>query len=362
MRMMQHPFFNSKQILVVDALEGERQQKTWCFWEQEPGLFEPVVLHSWDRIDFYAPSFSRCFTLAPYTYKMIRSDDFYRYVRAAALQQQNIHWVKETVQVIGNENGRAFIETKEEKREGLFLFNSISFGDFTPQRNKHYLLQHFKGWMIETEQPVFDAAVARFMDFRVSQENGTSFLYVLPVTARKALVEYTLFSPALLTQRQYDIALEKYINEMLHPGAYTIVDTETGVIPMTNHRFLQQEENIIHIGTVGGDTKGSTGYTFRFIQKRTERIVAALIKGESPTGKSSWLDQRFGLYDSTLLHVLAGDKMEGSELFAQLFRKNTPQKLFRFLDNETSLTAELPIIASMPASVFLPALVKEFLL
>jgi lycopene beta-cyclase len=360
--MIQAPFFAGKQILVIDPVAGDGQQKTWCFWEQEESLFEPAVFHGWKQIDFYAPAFSGRFDLTPYTYKMIRSGDLYQYVRTAARTHPGIHWLQHRVQSIGNEEGKAFAMVEGRKIYATYLFNSILFGDFVRQQHKHYLLQHFKGWMIETEQPAFDPAIARFMDFRVSQQPGTSFLYVLPVSPQKALVEYTLFSAALLTGEQYDTALEKYISEVLQPGNYKVIETEMGVIPMTNHRFQQREENIIHIGTAGGDTKGSTGYTFRFIQKRTEKIVAALTAGKLPVEPSSWLNKRFALYDSTLLHVLADDKMRGDELFGRLFRKNKLQNLLRFLDNETSLAAELPVIASMPTPVFLPAMLREMFL
>lgn len=356
--MLREPFFADKQILVVDQPQ-EHQAKNWCFWEQQKDLFEPIVLHSWPQIDFYSASFSKCFDLAPYSYKMIRSQHLDQYVRMLAAPFTNVHWLNEVVEAIGHESGKAYALAGGRKWEGSYLFNSILFEGLQPQPGKHYLLQHFSGWMIETKTAVFDPSIARLMDFRTTQEFGTAFVYVLPISEQRALVEFTLFSPAVLTNGQYETALRNYIDKELQPGSYRILETERGVIPMTNHRFPRQEGLVIHIGTAGGDTKGSTGYTFRFIQKRTAAIVACLMSGQSLQQQPYWLDKRFDLYDSTLLRVLAHQKMPGDALFAKLFRKNKVQRLLRFLDNETEPLQELSVIASMPATIFLPALLKE---
>jgi len=45
---------------------------------------------------------------------------------------------------------------------------------------------------------------------------------------------------------------------------------------MTNQRFPLQDGRIIQIGIAGGQAKGSTGYAFRFIQKRADQLIAGL--------------------------------------------------------------------------------------
>lgn len=106
------------------------------------------------------------------------------------------------------------------------------------------------------------------MDFRVSQEEGTTFVYVMPLSPTQALVEYTLFTERLLTQDQYNAGLKNYIESFLQTNEYKVLEEEFGVIPMTDLVFPEVEGNIIHLGTAGGQTKPSSGYTFRFIQKR----------------------------------------------------------------------------------------------
>jgi lycopene beta-cyclase len=228
-------------------------------------------------------------------------------------------------------------------------------------QGKYFLWQHFRGWIIETPGPQFDASLATFMDFRVSQAAGTAFMYVLPTSANTALVEYALFSPTPLAKEAYEHALRDYIASRLQISDYTISHTETGMIPMTNISFANQQGNIIHMGTAGGQVKGSTGYAFQFIQKKAARLVKALVQTGKPFIRKKFSDDRFLYYDSVLLHVLQERKMQGAEIFATIFRKNPAERVLCFLDNETGIAQDLKIMRSMPPRVFLPAGLVELM-
>lgn len=360
--MMQHRFFDDKKILLVDKEIKNRNDHTWCFWEKEQGTFEPVVHHQWQRLHFYANDFSALLNIVPYQYKMIRSIDFYNYVLHAAAQRKNIEIIHAGIESIGNKNGKAFAVINNQEISCSYLFNSILFHPLQDEtKGIYYLLQHFKGWLIETGSPVFDAAQATFMDFRISQQRGTAFVYVLPLSATKALVEYTLFTKNLLQPDDYDQALKEYISNYLEIKEYKICEEEFGIIPMTNKKFPLGEGRIINTGTAGGQTKASSGFTFRFIQKHTDAVVQALISGNDPHIKTSFLQKRFSFYDSVLLQVLAKNKMGGDTIFASLFKKNTAQDILAFLDNETTLNKELKIMNTVPTGIFLPAAIHELL-
>ncbi|MEP6466506.1 MAG: lycopene cyclase family protein [Parafilimonas sp.] len=362
-RMMKHSFFSNKKILLIDKAEKNNNDRTWCFWEQQQGLFEDIVHHRWKQIDFFANDFSARFDLDPYEYKMIRGIDLYTTVINEAKHHSNVEIIYEEVQSIsGKENG-AVVKTKEKDFYAGYVFNSIIFNNWKQealqQKNVYVLLQHFKGWLIETDKDVFNDNIATFMDFRVNQNAGTTFVYVLPIAKNKALIEYTLFSEKVLQQSDYNKALENYIQSFLNIKKYTIAHEEFGVIPMTNYAFNKGDNKIINIGTAGGQTKASSGYTFQFIQKHAAKIIDALIQNKNPLLKETFFEKRFHLYDSILLNVLYHKKINGDKLFAQLFKKNKPQTILRFLDNETSLNEELQIMNSVSLKTFLPAALKQ---
>ena len=194
------------------------------------------------------------------------------------------------------------------------------------------------------------------MDFRVHQRHGTTFAYVLPFSETKALVEYTLFTKALLTPEQYDAELDDYIRQFLGIAAYRITEEEFGVIPMNNER-LRFKGKGWQIGTAGGQTKASSGYTFRFIQKQSDAILKQLIAGR-PLDQLRDTPRRFRFYDHTLLYILYHDKVPGKSVFSRLFKKNSPQQVLRFLDNESSLAEELKIIRALPVWPFFKAALR----
>jgi Lycopene cyclase protein. len=129
---------------------------------------------------------------------------------------------------------------------------------------------------------------------------------------------------------------------------------------MTNHAFPERQGNIIYIGTAGGQTKASSGYTFRFIQKHSAAIVEALVKTGQPFPPNTKGSKRFKFYDSTLLHILQHKKLPGDQVFSRMFKKNKPLPVLRFLDNETSLKEELSIISTLPTWPFLKAALHQF--
>lgn len=363
MRMMQQPFFNNKQILVIDQSPKNKNDRTWCFWEKQQGLFEPIVHHSWPQIDFYSNRYHARYDLEPYQYKMIRGIDFYEYVLREAKQRPNIHFYYGSITRIGNNTDYAIVETNDQTFSAEKIFNSIlfdkTFSSTTGVAGRYFMWQHFKGWIIETEEPAFNPKVATFMDFRVHQNNGESFVYVLPITPQKALIEYTVFSPSVLRDEMYDDELKNYIRQRLKISSYQIIEDEFGKIPMTNYAFSKGEGNVVNTGTAGGYTKASSGFTFQFIQKHTASIVEAIITGKNPLLSSPFSKKRFHIYDNTLLHILHHKKLGADEIFASLFKKNAVQTVLKFLDNETTVAEELKIMSSVQAKIFFPAALNE---
>ena len=351
--------FSNKKILLIDKDKKQKNDRTWSFWETTPGLFESIVFRKWEKTWFHNNSFSKLLELSPYEYKMIRGIDFYNHCLSLIQQHTNFEIRVAEIKSIQNEDNAAVVNIAGEKIRAGFVFNSLLFEKPVLKKQEYYLLQHFRGWIIETPIPVFKPDEATLMDFRTGQQHGTTFVYVKPFSATSALIEYTLFTEKLLTPAQYDEGLKEYIRNFITSSIYIINEVENGIIPMTNHKFPAVNGRIIHIGTAGGQTKGSSGYTFRFIQKHSARIVDSFIKKNNPFIENPGGQRRFKFYDSTLLHILKYNKLPGDKIFTQLFQKNKPQQVLRFLDNDSSILDELKIISSLPTWPFLKAALKQ---
>lgn len=356
-RMQQGGLLDRRRVLVIDQSAKTSNDRTWCFWEKKPGFFEPVLHKQWEQIWFHSPGFSNKFSVSPYRYKMIRSAAFYDYCRKQ-LSNSGVEFLTATVTEPMAVNGQ--FQCKLNDAAAVFgattVFNSLPPEKKPADKKSIDWLQHFKGWLVKTATPVFNPNEAVLMDFRVNQSNGACFVYVLPLDDCHALVEYTLFSGALLEQAAYDDGLFQYMQSHWPGVAFTVEETEFGIIPMTTRDFPWFENGIFQIGTAGGQTKASSGYTFQFIQKQSAAITTALQQGalnpRLPLGRPS---SRFRFYDKVLLTVLEQNYLDGSRVFSQLFEKNPPARIFSFLDNETSFPQELALISSLPTIPFLKA-------
>ena len=370
-----------KRFLIIDPSDKKSNDRTWCFWEKGSGYFEKLVHHEWGELDFKQSGFSDSLDMGGYQYKMVRGIDFYEYClnvlhtsgQVDFLQDEITDWHVEKTDSHGEitaarDQKLIFSGGKTGRGEvkASVIFNSIPPDLGKKQPGVVNLLQHFKGVVVECDQFNFDPNRATLMDFRVSQAAGTTFIYVLPLSKNRALVEYTLFTADLLSADQYNQGIAEYIGEFLGVTNYKIIEEEFGIIPMTTQRFHWYANGAFNIGTAGGQTKGSSGYTFQFIQKRSAQL-AALLQSSSDWSKltSTLLKvsgdaERFHFYDRVLLHVLASNYCPGDQVFATLFEKNPAHRIFQFLDNETNLLQELQIISSLPTWPFLKAALKSW--
>ncbi len=344
-----------RSILIIDKDDKEQNDRTWCFWEQGAGAFEEIVHHRWSQMYFHGAGYSELLDLNPYEYKMIRSSDFYRYVKALINKHPNVVWQSAEVNQIREIGEGAQVTTTEGTFTADWLFSSLRDPQEAFDLNGYnYFLQHFKGWVVQTPTDFFYPEKATLMDFRVAQQGECRFFYVLPIDRRTALIEFTLFSPQLLPQHEYDQALRSYLSEFLSLGNYTVAHEEFGVIPMTDQPFAaQQRERIINLGTAGGMTKPSTGYTFQRIQQDSQQLVGAILRTGRPTRQTSVWQRRFHLYDSTLLHVMRRNGYSVKQIFTDIFQRNPAHRVLRFLDERTHFGEEIRVANSVDKGAFI---------
>lgn len=360
LRMLRQPALRDKSILLLDKAPKNTNDRTWCFWEQEPGIFEPIVHHRWSRLEFRSNFLQRELQTDPYQYKMIRGLDFYRHCFSELARHPNVEVLHTAVHSVGTETDNAYAGTSDGRFYSDYLFNGIPPSQIAVPKNKFILLQHFKGWRIRTDRPCFDPTKARLMDFTTSQSAGPAFFYLLPFTENEALIEYTLFSPQVLESREYEIKLEEYVARCCHSGGYAILEQEFGVIPMTNISFPVLDGRVINIGTAGGRVKPSSGYAFRSIQKQADQIIDSLLAHGDPVHLPKE-PVKHDFYDSVFLNVLHQRPQEAPLVFSRMFAATAPKTIFRFLDNESTFAEDLQVIGSLRSTAFVKAGLSELI-
>ena len=352
--------FANKSILLIDSDTKKTNDRTWCFWEKEPNRFESIVHKKWNSALFANQNLSRELDFQPYQYKMIQGLDFYNFVLDLVKKQENLTFTNDNVLDFNDNNRGVAVICEKENYTCDTLFNSIYDPNWVKNQTKYPVLkQHFIGWFIQSEQAVFNDEQATFMDFSIPQNGNTKFMYVLPTSTTEALLEPTLFSHNHLKKEEYEQEITNHIVK-LGIKNYKILDKEQGSIPMTCYPFWKHNtKNIVNIGSAGGWTKASTGFTFKHTTKKAKQLVAFL-ENESDLRKFYKKD-KFWYYDLLFLDVLDKNNELGSDVFTSLFKNGNPNLILKFLDHETSYFEDLQVMMKCPKLPFLRALFGRIL-
>ena len=350
--------FQTKSILLLDENAKQTNDRTWCFWEQKETLWENSISKKWNSVLFANADFKRNLELHPYQYNKIQGLDFYNQLLELIVNQKNIDFVQEKVLAIEELESIVLVKTESQSYSSSQVFNSIYNPSLVTNQSKYPLLQqHFVGWCIKTEKPIFNPEQATFMDFSVAQKGNTRFMYVLPTSETEALLEYTLFSKDLLSKEEYETEIENYIQK-LGIQNYKIVEKEFGNIPMTCYPFWKHNtQNVINIGTAGGWTKASTGFTFKNSEQKSTELVSFL---ETQTDFRKFHKKtKFWWYDLLLLDILDQKNETGAAIFSALFQKGNAPLILKFLDEKTSFWEDLQVIWKCPKGLFINALLRR---
>jgi lycopene beta-cyclase len=336
-------------VAVVDPVHKRGQDRTWAFWGHPGTDLDPMLSASWRQVEVATTGGRRVLDLAPLRYAMLRSAPVYE--RAAEAERRlGVTRITAGAGALDDDGDHVLVRSAD----GGALLRAAWVLDSRPRPPRRpgrtSWLQHFRGWWVQTEAPVFDPARAVLMDFRTPQPaRGVSFGYVLPVSDRYALVEYTEFSPDLLSDDGYDAALRGYLDLLgLDPSALTVREVEDGVIPMTDGPFDgRPSPRVVRLGTAGGATRPSTGFTFAAMHRQADQVARALAAGRPPVPAPAY-PRRHLWMDAVALRALDRGLVGGPEFFDRLFDRNPAERVLRFLDGATSPAEDLAVMRSSP--------------
>ena len=322
---------NYKTLAIVETRGEYKRDKTWSFWKVADHNFDDCVIKSWNNFSINSEEGSHEVVNNEYPYQAIDSSLFYKKVLNQLRQNKNIQFFKNTDQLNLNNS---------------FIFNSIpSKGNY--QSN---LWQHFKGIEIETPSDIFDDEIFNLMDFDCDQRKNVHFFYTLPLAKNKALIETTWLSKMDNKYlNDYDIQLEKYIKENLKIKNYKINYQEEGAIPLF-YPLNKTDKNRINIGSAGGMTRLSTGYTFLNIQDHSKYITNNIEKIQN--AKAYHIGKKYVFLDNIFLNVLKNNPEKMPKIFLNMF-KSPSKTVIKFLSNKSNILEDLGIILKMPKWIFI---------
>lgn len=345
-------FFDSKTIALIDKDTKSTNDKTWSFWEKGSSKWDDLVSKTWTKAFFNTSKQQIKLDLETYSYKSIRSIDFYNHAKNILETKTNFTFIIDSITTIV-ESTVSKIEGESKIYHANHIFDSRIPEAYFEKNNKYIKIhQHFKGWIIETDSDVFDPDSFTMMDYSIKYNNDTTFTYVLPFSKREALIEFTFFTPYTIEDFEYDHYLKKYISDILNIDEYSIKETEIGNIPMTNFPFHNYHtKSITKIGTAAGWVKGSTGYAFKHTEKKVKKIIQNIKQNKTPS--IGLTNKKYLFYDKIFLNVLKTNNQKGEWIFNKFYSKNTIKNMLSFLDEESKLLDDISIMSSLFSFTFI---------
>ena len=323
-----------KTLAIIETREEYKRDKTWSFWKVFNHNFDDCVIKSWNNFTINSKDSSHELTNKKFPYQSIDSEKFYKKINSKLSLNPNVSFFK-NINEINSKNS--------------LIFNSVFEGEL----DKSKLWQHFQGIEIETPKNIFDDEIINLMDFNCDQRNDVHFFYTLPFSKNKALIETTWLSD-LEDQNlmDYDLQLENYIKNNLGIKNYKINFIEKGAIPLFYPSFNNNNKTI-NIGSAGGMTRLSTGYTFLNIQEHSNYIMKNINKIEKINKFS--LGKKYQFLDKIFLKVLKDYPERMPKIFFDMF-KTSSSTIIKFLSNKSNIFEDLLIILKMPKWIFLKKL------
>jgi lycopene beta-cyclase len=332
-----HKKLEDKTLAIVEPRSEYKRDKTWSFWKVANHNFDDCIKKTWHNFSIKTSDNSKVIKCDDFPYQSIDSGLFYKKVNEKLKKNENINFYKNTTDLNINNS---------------FIFNSVA----SFKNNQDNLWQHFYGIEIQTQNSFFDIETVNLMDFNCEQRNSVHFFYTLPYEKNKALIETTWLSKVndnLL--RDYNDQIKDYINNSLGIKNYKIIYNEEGSIPMF-HPTNYIEKNKINIGTAGGMTRLSTGYTFLNIQAQSKYIRENIENIKNV--KIYKIGRKYKFLDKIFLRVLENHPNKIPNIFFRMFT-GSANTVIKFLSNKSSIIEDLSIILKMPKWIFIKELFRK---
>ena len=335
---------SSYEIIAFENGDVKNRDNFFGFWLTDwMRSFENIIEKKWYKWNIGDKNTNVTHSVSNKPYCVISFKNWKRY----CLETKNKLEIKnkKVVQYLPIKNYFKIItaDNKEYYAEKIYDSRSV-------KEKKGELIQHFFGINITVADNTFDEKKLTLMYF--TEENDVlHFIYVLPFSHNKALVESTVFSKETFHSSWYREKINRYL-KLKNIIEYEENATERGIIPM----FFSEEKkspysNIFNIGIRGGACKPSTGYAFSFLIKQIQLLKNSK---KNYVNIHKFLERKM---DKIFINFLKNNT-ENGQSFIKLASNLNGDEFQSFMMGESNLLTKLKIIKSMPKLQFLKEVFK----
>ena len=346
------PQFRHLSVLLIEPRQSYRRDHTWSCWSVRDHPFTGIT-KSWNSWAVASDQRLVRRSAPGITYGAISAEDLYALSLRIIAQAPWITRLTAGIEGLEERAGDVAINGAACPLAARHVFDS------RPPReiSRSGLRQIFLGQEIETARDVFDPAAAMLMDFRLpgGPTPGVHFMYVLPFSPRRALIEDTWFVRPGVSPPDHRPVIAAYLAARYGPGDHAVTFEEFGDLPMDPDFAPPRETRIHPIGAPSGALRPATGYAFLAIQAQCDRIIADLAARATPRTAIRRPLTVQGM-DRLLVASLRRAPGQAPEIFSRLFERCPPDVLVRFLSDRGSRLDDAFVAVNTPLRTIKPFL------
>ena len=346
--------------LIIEARSVYINDRTWCFWGEPAAPLRHLVQQRWNTLTVQTDVGQVRVDCSATPYQRISADAFYAEALIVIARTPAITLVLgESLNSAPRKVNQAWhVASRHGAYQAPLVIDTRASA---PARSGAATLwQSFYGQEIACAAALFDPACVTLMDFRGTDPQRILFIYVLPLSARHALIEVTQFGPLPLGPAQLTTELELAIAARTGGVPFEVLRCEHGILPMGLHETGgTSDPSYVRAGILQGAARPATGYAFQRIQRWAECCASRLGEGALPLGHAADPPLLRAL-DGLFLSLLRAQPDIAPALLLRLFEAVECTRLTRFLSEQGSLADCARVVAALPKRPFLRHLPRAF--
>ena len=343
---------NCPSVLILEKRNTYVNDRTWCFWDDNDTRMAGLLAQQWRWLKVGGLSRTVSFDCGRSAYQMLAASSFYD--RALRVIHDCPSIILAQGQAVGGEPVRGPDGWTAASSLGNIKAQRVidTRPSVLPATGGATLWQSFYGHEVCCDADVFTPEAAQLMDFTAGVHGQIPFTYVLPITARHALIEATVFGPEPLGQDALAAQLDAAVQQHTAGASFDIVRSESGILPMgLTHLPTSLGAGHVAVGVMAGGARASSGFAFQRIQQWADQCAAAMAAGRAPTAHRAD-PPLVRMMDQLFLRVLRDAPHVAPDLFLSLFERADPASVIRFLSGKGSVRDCLNVVTALPAKVF----------
>lgn len=323
-------------VKILEQRKHYQHDRHWGVWlnQNQRSLLQSIISISYNRWSVTGSKGLSCIGQSTkQQYCVIRSGDFYQFMQDRLGEKIEYGAICEKI-------------TSHNITTNCGSYTSNMIVDARPLEAQNCTIyQQFYGEVVTTQNPVFNDEMMTLMDFSIDDNQGScAFMYVLPFSQNKALIEPTIFTKTLQPPEYFQEQTKKYLARH-NAGSWEGVDHEKAVLPMALQKPALSPEGVFPIGRRGGWMRASSGYSFYksliLTKKLADYIAANRSLPEQAYHPYSGLNQKL---DDIYLNVIEKMPEIMPDVFYGWFERMNSDDMVGFLNNEASWLTYLKLL------------------